>query len=156
MVNYTLGDLIHDSFRVTHGMIAVFPQTGHEVTLSVDFFIAKFNGHYSANNSTTIGFICQNRYYVTPYTARAIATLAENGFIEASFYVPFSASDYPKREAKRWKFLQEKAKKTPEENFSAECGKILQRAPHWSFASSRDEKELHDPGRGTASKACML
>lgn len=113
MVNYTLGDLIHDSFRVTHGMIAVFPQTGHEVTLSVDFFIAKFNGHYSANNSTTIGFICQNRYYVTPYTARAIATLAENGFIEASFYVPFSASDYPKREAKRWKFLQEKAKKTP-------------------------------------------
>lgn len=40
MVNYTLGDLIHDSFRVTHGMIAVFPQTGHEVTLSVDFFIA--------------------------------------------------------------------------------------------------------------------
>jgi len=97
MVNYTLGDLIHDSFRVTHGMIAVFPQTGHEVTLSVDFFIAKFNGHYSANNSTTIGFICQNRYYVTPYTARAIATLAENGFIEASFYVPFSASDYPKR-----------------------------------------------------------
>ena len=62
MVNYTLGDLIHDSFRVTHGMIAVFPQTGHEVTLSVDFFIAKFNGHYSANNSTTIGFICQNRY----------------------------------------------------------------------------------------------
>lgn len=91
MVNYTLGDLIHDSFRVTHGMIAVFPQTGHEVTLSVDFFIAKFNGHYSANNSTTIGFICQNRYYVTPYTARAIATLVENGFIEASFYVPFSA-----------------------------------------------------------------
>lgn len=124
MVNYTLGDLIHDSFRVTHGMIAVFPQTGHEVTLSVDFFIAKFNGHYSANNSTTIGFICQNRYYVTPYTARAIATLAENGFIEASFYVPFSASDYPKREAKRWKFLQEKAKKTPEENFSAECEKF--------------------------------
>ena len=42
MVNYTLGDLIHDSFRVTHGMIAVFPETGHEVTLSVDFFIAKF------------------------------------------------------------------------------------------------------------------
>ena len=124
MVNYTLGDLIHDSFRVTHGMIAVFPQTGHEVTLSVDFFIAKFNGHYSANNSTTIGFICQNRYYVTPYTARAIATLVENGFIEASFYVPFSASDYPKREAKRWKFLQEKAKKTPEENFSAECEKF--------------------------------
>lgn len=113
MVNYTLGDLIHDSFRVTHGMIAVFPQTGHEVTLSVDFFIAKFNGHYSANNSTTIGFICQNRYYVTPYTARAIATLVENGFIEASFYVPFSASDYPKREAKRWKFLQEKAKRHP-------------------------------------------
>lgn len=35
MVNYTLGDLIHDSFRVTHGMIAVFPETGHEVTLSV-------------------------------------------------------------------------------------------------------------------------
>lgn len=59
---------------------------------------------------------------MTPYTARAIATLVENGFIEASFYVPFSASDYPKREAKRWKFLQEKAKKTPEENFSAECG----------------------------------
>ena len=34
MVNYTLGDLIHDSFRVTHGMIAVFPETGHEVTLT--------------------------------------------------------------------------------------------------------------------------
>ena len=117
MVNYTLGDLIHDSFRVTHGMIAVFPETGHEVTLSVDFFIAKFNGHYSANNSTTIGFICQNRYYVTPYTARAIATLVENGFIETSFYVPFSASDYPKREAKRWKYMQENAKKTNKEKF---------------------------------------
>ena len=38
MVNYTLGDLIHDSFRVTHGMIAVFPETGHEVTLSVRAF----------------------------------------------------------------------------------------------------------------------
>lgn len=92
---------------------------------------------------------------MTPYTARAIATLAENGFIEASFYVPFSASDYPKREAKRWKFLQEKAKRHPKKT-SRQNVKILQRAPHWSFASSRDEKELHDPGRGTASKACML
>ena len=60
---------------------------------------------------------------MTPYTARAIATLVENSLIEDSFYVPFSASDYPKREAKRWKFLQEKEKKTPEENFSAECEK---------------------------------
>ena len=120
---YSLGDLIHDSFRVAHGMIAVFPETGHEVTLSVDFFISKFNGQYSANSST-IGFIHEKRYYVVPYTARAITTLVENGFKEASFYVPFSASDYPKREAKRWRFLQGKAKKTPEENFSAECEKF--------------------------------
>lgn len=41
MANYSIGDLIHDSFRVTHGMIVVFPQTGHEVTLSVDFTLNK-------------------------------------------------------------------------------------------------------------------
>lgn len=99
MVNYTLGDLIHDSFRVTHGMIAVFPQNGHEVTLSVDFFVLKFDGCFTvANNLTVIGFISNGKYFVTPYTARAIATLAENDFKEASFYVPFSALDYPKRE----------------------------------------------------------
>ena len=115
MVNYTLGDLIHDSFRVTHGMIAVFPQNGHEVTLSVDFFVLKFDGCFTvANNLTVIGFISNGKYFVTPYTARAIATLAENDFKEASFYVPFSALDYPKREEKRWRFLQEKAQKTPE------------------------------------------
>lgn len=125
MVNYTLGDLIHDSFRVTHGMSAVFPQNGHEVTLSVDFFVLKFDGCFTvANNLTVIGFISNGKYFVTPYTARAIATLAENDFKEASFYVPFSALDYPKREEKRWRFLQEKAQKTPEENFSAECEKF--------------------------------
>jgi len=156
MVNYTLGDLIHDSFRVTHGMIAVFPQTGHEVTLSVDFFIAKFNGHYSANNSTTIGFICQNRYYVTPYTARAIATLVENGFIETSFYVPFSALGLPEAWSKTVEVLAGKGKKDTRRKLLGRMWKILQRAPHWSFASSCDEKELHDPGRGTASKACSL
>lgn len=53
MVNYTLGDLIHDSFRVTHGMIAVFPETGHEVTLSVDFL--------SRSSMATIRQITQRR-----------------------------------------------------------------------------------------------
>ena len=126
---YSLGDLIHDSFRVTHGMIAVFQDTKHEVTLSVDFFVQKFDGCYAVSNSTVIGFIHQSKYYVAPYTTRAIATLVENSFKEANFYVPFSASDCPKREAKRWKYLQEKAKKTPEENFSAECEKFCNE-PH--------------------------
>ena len=100
---YSLGDLIHDSFRVTHGMIAVFPDTKHEVTLSVDFFVQKFNGCYAESNSMVIGFIHQSKYYVAPYTTRAIAALVENSFKKANFYVPFSASDYPKRDEKRWR-----------------------------------------------------
>lgn len=119
---YTIEKLINDSIRVTPGMIAVYPQWGKEEELKVVELVPKFNGRFASNNST-VSFVHDGIFYVTPYTRKAVKTLRENGLSSDYFYVPFSNGDYPKTEKYRWEQLRAKARKSYEEDFVADCNR---------------------------------
>ena len=118
--NYTMEELINDSIRVVPGMIAVYPQYSKEEVVNVVEIIPKFPGRYATNNST-VAFIHENNFYVTPYTRRSMSILETNGFMEAYFYVPFSNWDYPKSEQFKWDALREKARQSYKEDFVSDC-----------------------------------
>lgn len=111
-------DLISDSIHVKPGMIAVYPQFNHESPIDID--VQNFNNCYSINNST-IAFVTNNNFYVTPYTRRAIQYLSSAGFCHRTFYVPFSNWDYPKDQSCEWQALIMAAKKDSQKAFSIDC-----------------------------------
>lgn len=113
--------LVKNSLLVYPGMIAVCPQYAMaEKALYLSELIPKFNGRFSVNNST-VSFIKDSQFFVTPYTRRVIKTLKENGFAEDGFCVPFSNWDYPKLEKRRWDELQNLARIEREREFSEDC-----------------------------------
>lgn len=112
-------DLIADSIIVESGLIAVYPQFNHESELDIDDTL-KFNGCYAVNNST-VAFISNSIFYVTPYTKGAIQYLDNAGFNRRTFYVPFSNGDFPKDQACKWHALIMAAKKDAQEAFSYDC-----------------------------------
>ena len=118
--NYTLANLITDSLAVTDTTVVVWPQLNEEHMLHVEEMVPKFPGCYAANNST-VSFIYNKCFYVTPYTRKGMEALREARFHENYFYVPFSNGDYPKDEQHRWNVLRAKARRTFEEEFLEEC-----------------------------------
>ena len=122
MAYKTIEELINDSIRVIPGMIAVYPQYSQEEVINVSEIVPKFPGRYATNNST-VAFVHNGNFFVTPYTRSAMNLLAANGFKEAYFYVPFSNWDYPKAEKYRWEQLRAKAHKSYEEDFVADCNR---------------------------------
>ena len=123
MAYKTLEELINDSVRVIPGMIAVYPQWGKEEEINVMELVPKFNGRYASNNST-VSFVHNGSFYVTPYTRKAVETLRENGFTSDYFFVPFSNWDYPKAEKDRWEQLRMKARESYEEDFVSDCNRF--------------------------------
>lgn len=116
--NTNLEALKVHSIQVYPGMMAVWPQYGQEEFISVLELAPKFNGCYSVNNST-VAFITENEFFVTPYTRRAMTALS--GFREAHFYVPFSNWDYPKQEQARWEQLRKEAEVEYVQEFHEDC-----------------------------------
>ena len=120
--NYTLDSLKKDSLRVYDGMLVVYPTLATEKPLSnIAELLPKFPGRNYAVNNSTVSFIHENEFYVTPYTRDVIATLKNAYFHERHFYVPFSNCDYPKWEEYRWNELRAKARRTYEEYFVSDC-----------------------------------
>lgn len=120
MTYKTIEELCNNSIRVTTGMIAVYPQFSQEEVIHVSEIVPKFNGRYATNNST-VAFVHNGNFFVTPYTRSAIAVLTTNGFREANFYVPFSNWDYPKFEQHKWNILRENARQSYKEDFISDC-----------------------------------
>lgn len=122
MAYKTIEELIKDSIRVIPGMIAVYPQYSQEEVINVSEIVPKFPGRYATNNST-VAFVHDGIFYVTPYTRKAVKTLRENGLSSDYFYVPFSNGDYPKSEQFKWNALRENARQSYEEDFVADCNR---------------------------------
>ncbi len=116
-----LKELIGHSLAVYNGMIFCSSRwEGEDRITSVSEIASKFNGFFATNNST-IAFVFDQKFYVTPYTDKAITTLEEACYRRESFYVPFSNGDYPKLEQKRWEQLRQEAKETRLSEYAAEC-----------------------------------
>jgi len=115
-----MGELICNSVRVIPGTRAFYPQYGEEETIEIMDLVPKFPGCYATNNST-VAYIYEGAFYVTPYTRSVMATLNNQGFKERCFYVPFSNWDYPVREKARWEVLREAARKSYDEDFMEDC-----------------------------------
>ena len=82
--------------------------------------ISKFPSCYATNNST-IAFIYESRFFVTPYTRKAIKTLDQAGFTRTCFYVPFSNWDYPKERQAKWEYLRAQAQKSYMDDYHDDC-----------------------------------
>ena len=109
------------SIEIVPGTIAVWPQFGQEEVIHVEELRSKFPSHYATNNSTICFVDETGKIFVTPYTRKAIVTLKEASYKEATFYVPFSNWDYPKHQKTRWLSLKEEAEKVRHEEFSEDC-----------------------------------
>lgn len=116
--------LKQESIRVYTGMIAVFPQFQQEEALNISEVLPKFPGcNVFAVNNSTVSFIHEDEFFVTPYTRDVISTLRAAGFVEKSFYVPFSNWDYPKAEEAKWNMLRKKAQEAYAQEFVEDCFK---------------------------------
>ncbi len=122
MANYTsMQQLIEDSVQVTEGMTVVYSQSSKEE--KVDYVmksIPKFNGRYATKNST-VAFIYDGKFFVTPYTIFVVRALRANGLKEEDFSVPFSKYDYPKGEREKWEALWDRAIRSRKDNFRTDC-----------------------------------
>ncbi len=107
--------LLSNSIAVCDGMITYFPQFCESATLHVSHIVSEFDSRFAINNST-VAFICGDQMYVTPYTDDVVKTLADYGYHEDSFYVPFSNWDYPRHAKEKWEELRTAARKTYTEN----------------------------------------
>ena len=115
-----MDSLKEEAIRVYPGIAVVFPQTAQEETLNISDLAPKFNGCYAVNNST-VCFVSENEIFAIPQTRLVIRSLHSAGFRQEHFYVPFSNWDYPKREQAKWKYLQEKARASYEDDFAEDC-----------------------------------
>ncbi len=113
-------ELISNSVRVIPGMIAVYPQYSQEEVINVSEIVPKFPGCYATNNST-VAFVHNGNFFVTPYTRNAMTVLTTNGFKKAYFFVPFSNWDYPKSEQLKWSVLRENARQSYKADFVSDC-----------------------------------
>ncbi len=104
-----LEELLKESIRVTTNTTQVYPQFHAEDKATfVPELIEKFANCYSINNST-VAYVFDNGFFVTPYTSSVVETLRANGFKYENFYVPFSNWDYPKEQQWEWERLVKKA-----------------------------------------------
>ena len=150
-MKYNMEDLINDSIRVYTGMIAVYPQFQSEEMIHVEELIPKFPGRFSSNNST-VSFIHNNQFYVTPYTTTVMETLRANGFRKAYFYVPFSNWDYPKQESYKWEQLRKKASDSYEEEFHEDCKEYCAKHKIGAISEESLQKCFKMPSSGVQVK----
>lgn len=114
---YSLENLVEDSLEAFKGMKIFHPFLGgQEETVDMTEKIAKFPRSYSMCSCTmdyricTIGFIYNEKYYVTPFTHKAIKALKKAGFKERNFAVPLVYTEYPDDKELKEKWLELKAK----------------------------------------------
>ena len=116
-------ELMKRSIEIPGRVLVVYPFNQEEV-LDVSEVRAKFNGAVYCMNNSTLAYLTEDgRFFVTPYTRKAIRTLDEEGFKEEYFYVPFSNGDYPKAESAKWFELRELAQISYREDYKTDIAK---------------------------------
>lgn len=118
---HTLEELKQNSIHIIPGTIAYWPQHDQEEEIHPEEMLSKFNGRVYAANNSTIAFILDQEFFVTPYTRATMRILRDAGYTEASFYVPFSNWDYPKYAAERWLELRRWAQQTYLEDYNRDA-----------------------------------
>ncbi len=109
-----------NSIHIPSTIVVRWPQYDSEETLDVTSGNSKFNGHFSTNNST-IAYIIDNEFFVTPCTKEAIATIKAAGLTYKCFYVPFSNGDYPRDQKAKWEQLLSNARESCYRDYENNC-----------------------------------
>lgn len=112
------------SIAVFDGMVAHYPQYQQDEPIFVAGMLSKFNDRVYTMNNSTISYISEGQFYVTPYTRDAMAALREEGFRDAGLYVPFSNGDYPRDAQERWEELWRDAKASYKAYREQECSEM--------------------------------
>ena len=118
-----LQELKSNSILIEAGTKVIWPHQGNRIgALDMSEAIGEFSGRsvYATNNST-IAYICDSQFFVTPYTHEAEETLEDAGFTKEWFYVPCSNGDLPFEQADKWAKLRAAAQKSYEQAFEKEC-----------------------------------
>jgi len=101
----SLKTLIQASIKVWNGMLSIGGVCGDTpYANNIDNLQENYNNCYATNNSV-VCFVHDYQVYVTPMNLSKLHSLAELGFREEMFFVPFSNGDYPKECERRWKSL---------------------------------------------------
>lgn len=123
MKDSMLQDLKRKSIEIRKGTKVIWPLQGDRVgALDMSRVIGEFLARpvYAINNST-IAYIYNGQFFITPYTRDSEKTLKDLGFTEESFYVPCSNGDIPKHQADKWNRLRATAQKLYDSTFAQEC-----------------------------------
>ena len=129
-------ELMKRSIELPDKVLVVYP-FNQEETLDISDVRAKFNGAVYCMNNSTLAFITKDhRFFATPFTRKAYRKLDEEGFREASFYVPFSNGDYPKGDASRWFELRELAQISYREDYKEDIAKYCDEHGFGELAAS--------------------
>ena len=152
MANYTIEKLINDSIRVYDGMTVFYPHSAKaEAINNMSELAPKFNGCYATNNST-VAFVHNGNFYVTPYTREAIRTLMDSGFLKEDFYVPFSNGDYPRDEQHKWEVLRLRAREAHYRAFIDDCNRYCDERGIRALSDETLERCLKMPSTGVRVK----
>lgn len=96
-----MDNLIETAVEITPNTVAVYPLFNREERVQVENLIPEFQGCFCLSNGV-VAFICEGKFFVTPFTQYALYTLQHAGLRQNNFEVPFSDNAYPKAEKCRW------------------------------------------------------
>lgn len=117
-----LEQLKKKAINVTYSTPTVWPSFKEEYDTCMSSEVFKFRGKYGYNNST-IAFVADDEYYVTPFTREDISAVRNAGLrYDSSMYVPFSSGQYPKFQKEKWDQLREAASESYRRDFEVDCG----------------------------------
>ena len=91
-------------FLVTRYPLIKAEREGLPYQLNLTHLAEHREGEYSVNNGT-VCWVMDNEIYAAPYTRKLIRLLAQAGFRNGSFYVPFSNGERPYSKETEWGHL---------------------------------------------------
>lgn len=100
-----LKELRNAGVEVWSGLQVSWPMHNKAERLSLGDIPERYEHKYSWNNGT-ICFVDEGKVFVIPAMWNVLQLLLDEGFREASFYVPFSNGDFPLRYKAKWESLR--------------------------------------------------
>lgn len=116
-------ELLENSVRLYPGIVIKHSRGGEE---ALSLLIFQMPAGFFVTHNSTVCFVVDNEFYVTPSTRQVLKVLDDAGFKEnfgLRLYVPFSNGDVPKLEAKEWARLCKNAREAYKLEFADDCGK---------------------------------
>ena len=119
-------ELRNAAVEVLTGLQISWPMYNKAEPLSLGDIPEKFEHKYAWNNGT-ICFVDGGKLFVIPAMWNAHQILMNEGFCEASFYVPFSNGDFPLQYKAKWEALRAEQNQSRREQFLEDCAEFCKK-----------------------------